>query len=194
MDSFTSLILFFAIAVSVVEDLRRQKIPNLVTYPTMFLAIAYHSTLSGLSGFLFSAGGLFLGIGLFIVPYMLGGMGAGDVKLVGATGALFGPKGILIASIMVILAGGVYGVILFAANPQYTASFFKRSWTTIKTFFLTRQFIPIPPRKDERLPVLRYAIPIAIGALGYALMKLTGYDLFPELLGDKFEIFSVAMH
>jgi hypothetical protein len=30
--------------------------------------------------------------------------------------------------------------------------------------------------------------------LGYMFMKITGYDLFPELLGDKFEIFSIAMH
>ncbi len=58
---------------------------------------------------------------------------------------------------------------------------------------MTRQFILMPPGEDEKMPVLRYAVPIALGALGYMFMKITGYDLFPELLGDKFQIFSIAM-
>jgi prepilin peptidase CpaA len=194
MDFFLIGLLASAITSSVIEDLRRSKIPNLVTFPTMVLAVAYHSYSNGFGGFLFSAGGLFLGIGLFIIPYTLGGMGAGDAKLMGAAGAIFGPKGILIASIMVILAGGVYGLILFAINPKYTTSFLRRSWLTLKTFFVTLKFIPIPPGAGEKLPVLRYAVPIALGTLGYMFMKITGYDLFPELLGDKFEIFSIAMH
>jgi hypothetical protein len=105
----------------------------------------------------------------------------------------FRPKGILIASIMVILAGGVYGLILMALNPRYAASFLKRIWMTLKTLVLTRQFILIPPDKDTPQPVLKYAIPIAIGTLGYMLMLITGYDLFPELLGDQFKMFSIAL-
>jgi prepilin peptidase CpaA len=194
MDIFFVVLLASAITFSVLEDLRRSKIPNLVTYPTMVLALSYHSLSGGLNGFLFSAGGLFLGIGLFIIPYLLGGMGAGDAKLMGAAGAALGPEGILIASIMVILAGGVYGVILFALNPKYTVSFVRRWWLTLKTFVVTFKFLPVPPGVGEKLPVLRYAVPIALGTIGYMLMKITGYDLFPELLGDKFEIFSIAMH
>jgi prepilin peptidase CpaA len=194
MDYILISLLVGAMTVAIIEDFRRQKIPNLVTYSTMVLALAIHSVSSGLDGFLFSASGLFLGIGLFIVPYLMGGMGAGDAKLMGAAGAIFGPRGIIIASIMVIFAGGVYGVILFVLNPEHAASFLRRIWITLKSFVLTHQFILIPPGKDEKLPVLRYAVPIALGTLGYMLMKITGYDLFPELLGDQFQIFSIAMH
>jgi prepilin peptidase CpaA len=194
MEYFLIILLASTLTISVIADLSHQKIPNLVTFPAMVLALAYHSFSNGIDGLLFSAAGLALGIGLFLVPYTLGGMGAGDTKLMGAVGAMFGPKGIVITSIVVILAGGVYGVILFLMNPKYTASFLRRSWITLKTFVLTRQFIPIPPGTTEEPPVLRYAIPIALGALGYMLMKITGYDLFPELLGDKFQIFSIAMH
>ena len=140
----------------------------------------------------FSAGGLALGIGLFIIPYVLGGMGAGDVKLMGAAGAILGPKGVIIASILVILAGGVYGLILYATHPSYIGSFFRRLWITFKTFLWTHQFILIPPAKDDRRAVLRYAVPIAVGCFAYLLMKITGYDLFPRLLGDEFKIFSIV--
>jgi prepilin peptidase CpaA len=194
MDSILIILIVSAITISVIEDLRREKIPNLVTFPTMVMALAYHTLATGLNGFLFSAGGLGVGMGLFIIPYIMGGMGAGDVKLMGAVGAIFGPKGIIIASIMVILAGGVYGVMLMAMHPRYTALFLKRQWLTFKTFILTRHFILVPPGRNETRPVLKYAIPIAIGALGYMAMLLTGYDLFPQVLGEKFEILSIALY
>lgn len=159
-------------------DVRRRKVPNFVTYPTMCLAIGYHFFSGGAAGLLFSASGLALGIGLFIVPYILGGMGAGDTKLMGAVGAIFGPKGTAITSIMVILAGGAYGIILLALNPKYSASLLRRVWITFKTFALTAQFILIPPSRDEEQPLLRYAFPIAVGSFAYALMKVTGYDSF----------------
>ena len=194
MDFFLIILLVGSISVSVAWDVRCRKIPNFVTYLTMCLALGYHSFSSGADGLLFSAGGLALGIGLFIVPYLFGGMGAGDTKLMGAVGAIFGPKGICIASIMVILAGGVYAMILLAMNPEYVASLVRRLRATFKTFVLTSQLILIPPGKDEKRPVLVYALPIAVGSLAYVLMRVTGYDLFPELLGDGFELFNIAMY
>ena len=112
MDTILIFLLAITMGVSIIEDIRRQKIPNLVTFPVMVLSLVYHSLSAGLDGFLFSAGGLAVGIGFFIIPYLLGGMGAGDAKLMGAAGAIFGPKGICIASIIVYLAGGLYGAIL----------------------------------------------------------------------------------
>jgi prepilin peptidase CpaA len=192
MDLFPVILLISACTVSVVEDVRRQKIPNIVTFSTMVLALIYYGISSGLSGLFFSVGGLALGMGFFMIPYLMGGMGAGDVKLMGATGAIFGPKGIIIVSIMVFLAGGLYGLVLFTLNPKYTLSFIKRSWATIHIFMTTFQFIPMSPEKNIKQPVLKFAIPIATGALGYMAMKMTGYDLIPELLGDNFKIFTIA--
>jgi prepilin peptidase CpaA len=186
MNPFLITLLAVSIGISLIEDLQHQKIPNVVTYPTMALAMVYYSLSSGFDGFSFSAGGLALGIAFFIVPYLLGGMGAGDVKLMGATGAVLGPRGICIASILIILSGGVYGMILFAMHPRYTASFLRRMWATIRTFVLTRQLIFIPWGKDEKQPVVRYAIPIALGALVYAFVTITGYDPFREMLVNKF--------
>ncbi len=140
------ILLISAITVSVVEDLRRQKIPNLVTFPTMVLALVFHSISSGMNGFIFSAGGLALGMGLFMIPYMMGGMGAGDVKLMGASGAVFGPKGIIIASILVFLAGGLYGLIISPFIP-ICALFMKRLWMTIHIFMTTFQFIRLPEER-----------------------------------------------
>lgn len=193
MEIFLIILMTSAITIAVVEDLRRMKIPNLVTFPTIVMALAYQSLAAGLNGFLFSAGGLAVGLGIFIVPYVLGGMGAGDVKLMGAIGAIVGAKGIIIASLLVILVGGGYGLVLYALNPRYTTALLKRLWMALQMFVFTRQLILMPPADDNKMPSLRYAVPIALGAGGYMIMKITGYDLFPELLGNHFQIFSIAM-
>ena len=181
MNCFLIILLGCALIISIIEDVRRLKIPNLVTYPTMVLAMGYYSFSSGLSGLAFSTGGLAVGLAFFIIPYLLGGMGAGDVKLMAAAGAVFGPKGICIASVLVILAGGIYGIILFALHPKYMVSFFKRWGVTIKWLFLIRKFMP--PEKDENQPILRFAVPIALGTIFYAYLKITGSNPVLDLLG-----------
>lgn len=194
MDFFLILLLTSAIIISVVEDLRRRKIPNLVTFPTMLLAMLHHTVSRGSDGLFFSATGLAVGVGFFIVPYLLGKMGAGDAKLMGAAGAIFGPNGICLASIIVYVAGGVYATVLFAMNPRYTASFLRRSWTTFKTLVVTSEFILIPPEKDEKQPILRFALPIAVGTLVYMFARVTGYAPLRQLLGDNLEIFRSLMY
>lgn len=193
-DYFAIVLTTLAVLISAVEDLRRKKIPNMVTFPTMLLALCYHTMTSGIDGLLFSSGGLALGIGLFILPYAMGGMGAGDVKLMGALGAIFGAKGTLLLAILSSTAGAIYALILIALNPRYLKSLFVRLWTALSVFVFARRFIVEPADPKIDMPVVRYAVPIAMGAGCYVYMMVTGYDLFPELLGEKFQIFSIAMH
>ena len=164
------------LVMAVINDLRFQKIPNLLTYPTMLVGICYHSVINGLDGLLFSTGGLALGIGLFILPYLMGGMGAGDAKLMGAVGAIVGVKGVFLASVFTAISGGVYAVILLLINWRYTRGFRARHATTIKTFARTAQLIPIPAAENEKKPKLCYAIAIATGTFGYLFLQLSGYD------------------
>ena len=98
--------------IAAVTDIRSRRIPNWLTYSAMLLGVGYHTMVSGAQGFFFGAGGLFLGLALLIVFYLMGGMGAGDVKLMGAVGALLGPKGVFIAFIFTALVGGIYAIIL----------------------------------------------------------------------------------
>ncbi len=85
-------------------------------------------------------------------------------------------------------------MILFAMNPKYTASLLRRHWATLKTFAQTEQLILVPRGADESHPVLRYAVPIALGALGYLFMNITGYDPFLELLAGKLQALDIAMY
>ena len=143
----------------------------------MITALLYHFLTEGFGWLLYSAGGLVLGIVLFIVPYFKGAGGAGDAKLMGATGAILGPKGVLVAFVFTALVGGVYALILLLINRQFCRGFIRRHATTLKTFLWTRQLIPIPAPEGEKQPRLRYGVSIALGTLSYVFLELSGYGL-----------------
>jgi prepilin peptidase CpaA len=179
MTNFLIILLTSILVVAAVLDLRFQKIPNLLTYPTMGIALICHFVTDSLAGLLFSLGGLAIGIAVLILPYLMGGMGAGDAKLMGAAGAVLGPKGVFMAFLFTAVVGGAYALLLLLINRGYAKRFMKRHVTTFKTFTLTRQFIPVPAdkdEKDEKKPKMCYGIAIAIGTLSYMFLGLLGYD------------------
>ena len=125
IDPFLTIYLISILIVAAIIDIRIKKIPNLLTFPTMVLGLVYYSITTGWDGLLFSLGGLSLGIAIFFVLYLMGGMGAGDAKLMGAVGAITGPKGALIASIYSAVVGGVYALIALFFNIQYLKDLIK---------------------------------------------------------------------
>jgi len=178
MDIFLIIFLGIVLAVALVTDLRFQKIPNLLTFPAMVTALCYHMATGGLSGFLFSGGGMLLGIAVFIIPFLLGGMGAGDAKLLGAVGATIGPKGVFIAAVLTCLFGGIYALIIIIIRRELSADILRRWWASLKLTIYTGKVVIVPANKKEKQPKLCYGIAIVAGTLFYVLLELSGYK-FP---------------
>jgi prepilin peptidase CpaA len=89
------------------DDLRRRAIANWITVAGLTAGLVYHTADRGLRGLGWSASGAAIGFGAFLIFYCLGGMGAGDLKLSGAFGALLGPSGILLAALLAALIGAL---------------------------------------------------------------------------------------
>jgi prepilin peptidase CpaA len=88
-------------------DLRSRRVPNLLTMPLacagLLLAAIGGTGLSATDAFL----GCLVGLGIMLPLHILGGTGAGDVKLLAAFGAFLGPAGVLGAFIRMAIVGGV---------------------------------------------------------------------------------------
>jgi len=112
-------------------DLKTRRIPNFLTLPTTFLGLAMNAYYAGLGGIKDSLLGLFLGVVLLILPFALGGMGAGDVKLLAAVGALNGPSFVLYTFLYGAIAGGILAVFYALLRGQ-----FSRVIANFKTSFL----------------------------------------------------------
>jgi prepilin peptidase CpaA len=103
------VLLCCVLLLSLITDLRSRKILNVVTFPTMGLGLLLHTVSSGWGGLTFGVLGLLVGSSLLLVPYLMGGMGAGDVKLLAAVGALKGAGFVFYAGIYTAIVGGVIG-------------------------------------------------------------------------------------
>ena len=160
MENAINLPLLIVLATAAIHDAKYRKIPNIITFSTIVAGLAYHSWLSGFQGFLFSLGGAFLGLGLLIVFYLLGKMGAGDVKLMGAVGSILGPAGVFNAFLFTAIVGGIYAIIILLMRGGFADSM-NRLWQALKLTVLTRS--PTAPDEKKTGPVLCYGIAIAIG-------------------------------
>jgi len=180
MDRFPIIFLTGILILSAGIDFRRQKIPNLITYPSMVIAFSYHGAMRGVDGLLFSLAGLAVGISIFLLPYLMGGMGAGDAKLMGAVGGMIGAKGVLFAFLCTAIVGGVYALVLILIHRTHFSGFLKKQMTTLWTFILTRKYIPDPIQVGKNRPRLCYGLPIALGTGLYIFLNQSGYQIFNQ--------------
>ena len=88
--TLSHLVLAVLVTIAAGLDLAHHKIPNWLTYTGMVVGLAFGGLAGGWPGLGMAALGLVAGFLPMLVMYMGGGLGAGDVKLMGAVGALLG--------------------------------------------------------------------------------------------------------
>lgn len=93
-------------------DFRNRQIYNSLLLPSLVCALLMHTAASGLAGLKLSLFGAFTGFALLIVPYLLGGMGAADVKLLMVIGAFGGTKFVIYSFLIGAVAGGIISLFL----------------------------------------------------------------------------------
>jgi prepilin peptidase CpaA len=122
---WTDLILLTVIGICVVTDLKKRIIYNKVIFPALFAAFGLHAALEGWSGLGQSLMGFTVGLCILLIPYLLGGMGAGDVKLLALVGALKGTWFVLAASFYMALLGALIAiaVVLFQKGLRQRIQF-----------------------------------------------------------------------
>jgi prepilin peptidase CpaA len=103
------------------DDLRRRHIANWINLSGLAAGLVYHTVHRGLAGLVWSAGGAAAGFGIFVVFCCVGAMGAGDLKLAAAFGALLGPSGMLLAALLAAPIGALLAVFCLAWRWQVRA-------------------------------------------------------------------------
>ena len=95
-----------------VTDVRDRRIPNIITMPAFLIGLALHLALGGWMQLLNAfAAGLICGL-VFLVFYIAGGMGAGDVKLMMAVGCLAGLSHVPYLLVLTALSGGAMALVV----------------------------------------------------------------------------------
>jgi prepilin peptidase CpaA len=152
-------------AAACVTDLRSRRIPNVLSIGGAALALSASFLVYGVAGLGQSVLGWLVGCAAFLPFFLLGGMGAGDVKLLAALGAWLGPAGAFWTAVYGGLAGGplAVGVALYRGYLGQSLM----NLGTLLTFWRTSGIQPLPSLTLQSAvgPRLPYALPIAVGAV-----------------------------
>jgi prepilin peptidase CpaA len=95
-----------------ITDIRYRKIPNWLTYPAIPIAVLLHWIIAGGHAALLSLGGAAVGLGVLLPFVLLGALGGGDWKLMGALGAFFEPRRLVPVLILTLMINGVMALVL----------------------------------------------------------------------------------
>jgi len=111
MDALLLAVLIPALFIVSFCDFYWHLIPNFITLSLVFTGLVVNTLVFGMDGLLNATKGLGIGLVCFIVFYLLGAMGAGDVKLVAGIGALVGGDKIVLVMVCAVFFGGLMAVI-----------------------------------------------------------------------------------
>jgi prepilin peptidase CpaA len=142
------------------EDLLFHRISNRLTGSLLCVGFAIRMLDGVWSGLEQSLLGVLVGLGCLLPFYIARAMGAGDVKLLAATGALLGPYDAWIAAICTLLIGAVLAVMYLAGGAVRAVADAPAgsSWT----MRVTHAHMRVQELRRERMP---YALAIALGSL-----------------------------
>jgi prepilin peptidase CpaA len=157
-------VLALILLLSVFFDIRERRIPNWLTASGVLVGLSLN-LIEGFTAFLQGFLGLALGFGVLILPFALGWVGAGDVKLVGTVGALVGIQWMpriffysgLMSGILALFAAAMRGIQLQG---------FVRLWMDIKLLVISfGRVLPegISQRTGDKKKSIPWAVAIGLG-------------------------------
>ena len=182
-------VLFVLLAISVITDIRRRRIPNMLVLVGLGLGLVFQFALpsgggllhpdGGAIGLLAALAGIAVGFATLFPLYLLRAMGAGDVKLMMMVGAFLGPQQTFGAVVLTFAAGGVLALLM---------ALWQRSFAQLASnlrFMLTTSMVRMAGGDSPRFEPLAqtagrmpYAVAIAAGTLlQFTLVRSGGWAL-----------------
>lgn len=158
-----NVILIIILLICVITDLKSRKIYNKVIFPGFLIAFSSHLLIGGWEALASSLIGFAIGLSLLLIPYLMGGMGAGDIKLLALIGALKGSVFVLNTAIYMALLGGIIALVILLSRKDVR----ERFKYALNYFILRRYGIKLtkPDQKGYLSATYPYGIPIAGGAI-----------------------------
>ncbi|MFZ5448289.1 MAG: A24 family peptidase [Thermodesulfobacteriota bacterium] len=146
-------------------DLKSRKIPNYLTFGGALAGLVFQWGFRGMPGILDGLAGLGLGFFLLLLPYLVGGMGAGDVKASAALGAWLGLQRAFYFLVYMGVSGGLIILVVWLWQRRLLAGL-RQEWHFLLNWVLCRPDSSKPPPpmslKGNSIP---YGVAMAFGMI-----------------------------
>ncbi len=171
------------LVVAAVIDGVQLRVPNWLTFPLVLSGWVYSACWLGAAGLGWSLLGTVIGLALLLPAYAVGGMGAGDVKLLAGVGAWMhvmlkaagtpvGPAEAMFYAFAVSTVVGAVMAVAMAAWRRGLSRHCRQFWMILGEFLTIRdpnQLAAIAAERKSSMLLLPYGIPLAIGTIAYFL-------------------------
>ncbi len=171
MNVSVAALTIFVIAVSLF-DLRERRIPNFLVLPAALAGLMINLTWLGWGGFLLGLRGIGLAFLLLFIPYLVGGLKAGDVKFLMAIGAFTGATDVVRVLLATLLCYPLLAAIEIIKERKIGITWlrFRRAFWSFTGFFmpgLKLYAIGLDALDDKEISSVRtpYGVAIACGTL-----------------------------
>lgn len=169
INHWTVWFVTIALIVAAVIDGFELRVPNWLTFPLIISGWIYSVAVGGQAGLTASLVGTAVGLALLLPAYAIGGMGAGDVKLLAGVGAWMHYTDTVNAFCVSAVIGAVLAVAMVVVRgdiKKHVTQF----WTILNEIMTIRnmeQLSEIAAQRKKSMLLLPYGIPIAMGSIAY---------------------------
>jgi prepilin peptidase CpaA len=124
-----NVLLALFILLAFITDAKYSKIPNVLTLSAAAIGLGAQLAFHGWSGLMDSVMGLTCGFVILLILYVFGALGAGDVKLFAAIGAMSGAAFVLQSMMYSVLYAGLIGLCILIVRKKFVTTGIKMtSW------------------------------------------------------------------
>jgi prepilin peptidase CpaA len=161
-------LLLLVVLAAALYDVRYRRIPNWLSLAGVVFGLALNTFLyQGWPGMRLSLIGLAVGFGVYFFLYMLHAMGAGDVKLMAAVGAIVGWQDWFGTFLITAILGGLMALILLASKGRvrktlWNVSFIISELKSGRPAYMKREELDVRNPKALGLP---HGAVIAVGTI-----------------------------
>lgn len=153
-------------------DLQERRIPNFIVMPASLVGLSVHLFDSGLAGLAFSLKGIGVGFAILLVPYLVKGMKAGDVKFLMAIGSFVGATSVIRVLLITLLCYPVLAAIVVIREGKLKVTWlrFRRILFNFLGFFIANlrlYAIRLESSDDDKVAsaTTPFGVALAIGTL-----------------------------
>ncbi|WP_316571643.1 A24 family peptidase [Neobacillus sp. YIM B06451] len=165
-----NILLLILLVICLITDIKSRKILNIVTLPAILFGFLFYLLTNGYEGFLFSGKGFLVGLGVLFIPFAMGGIGAGDVKLLAAIGAMKGAFFVFYAFLYAAIVGGLIALFILIKRKD-VKGFFMRIVNSIFLLSVSKSQDSIQMSKKDLAPSFPYGVAMAVGTFTMLLME-----------------------